>query len=171
MAEQYAALSGSQLLHRVLQEQRAALPRVETEDFNDQLAHLRLQMFYLQRQSRMVVSAEEIAILSAEKQQIQQHIDVLVEYTAVQRLLQNEVVTFAAELEEYLFWTPSNSRMNAAWWRNLPADLQAQQQRMRDSLAIMLTNADLKPSLLAVLLFIALISILWQRPRLLVKLR
>ena len=171
LAEQYEALSGSQLLHRVLQEQRAALPRVETEDFNDQLAHLRLQMFYLQRQSRMVSSPEDAATLRTQKQQIQQQIDVLVEYTTVQRLLQNEVVTFAAELEEYLFWTPSNPRMNSAWWRSLPTDLQAQQQRMRSSLAVMLTNADLQPSLLAILLLIALGTVLWQRPRLLVKLR
>ncbi|MCH8493357.1 MAG: mechanosensitive ion channel [Idiomarina sp.] len=171
LAEQYQMLSGNRLLHRVLQEQRAALPKVELQNFQDQLSELRLEIFHLQRQLREVSTIEQIRLLVERKQQLQQQVTLLVNYTRVQQQLQEEVITFAAELEEYLFWTPSNPPLNARWWQNLPTDMQAQQQRMRSALSAMLVNADVKPSGLAILLLIALVAVLWQRPRLLVKLR
>lgn len=165
LAEQYQMLSGNRLLHRVLQEQRAALPNVELQNFQEQLSELRLEIFYLQRQLREASSAERVAELTQQEQQLQQQVDLLVDYTRVQQQMHAEVRAFAVELEEYLFWTPSNPRMNTAWWLTVPQLLVAQQQRMSIAFTGMLRNIDFRPSWSAILLMVALILALWRRQK------
>lgn len=164
LSAQYTALSGSQLLHRVLQEQRAALPRVARQDFNDQLAQLRLDSFYLQREIR-TASAQAMPALIEQQQELQSRIDQLVAYMRLQQELQTEVQAFALELEEFLFWTPSNPRLNAAWFATMPDQLQRQGQRMQQSLTTMLHHSELRPNLTALLLLVLLVVLLSQRGR------
>ncbi|MCL5256144.1 MAG: hypothetical protein M1363_08555, partial [Gammaproteobacteria bacterium] len=98
LSAQYADLSGSQLLHRVLQEQRAALPSVARRDVNDQLAQLRLDLFYLQREIRTATVASQPMLLE-QQHDLQQRIEQLVAYMRLQQELQAEVQAFALELE------------------------------------------------------------------------
>ncbi|MCH8500484.1 MAG: mechanosensitive ion channel [Aliidiomarina sp.] len=164
LTAQYAVLSGSQLLHRVLQEQRAALPSVNRRDVNDQLAQLRLDLFYLQREIRTATAASQ-PLLVEQQHLLQQRIDQRVTYMRLQQELQLEVQAFALELEEFLFWTPSNPRLNADWFMNFPAQLQRQGQRMQQSVTTMLRHSEFRPTLTAIGLLILLLVLIWQHRR------
>lgn len=164
LSAQYADLSGSQLLHRVLQEQRAALPSVARRDVNDQLAQLRLDLFYLQREIRTATVASQPMLLE-QQHDLQQRIEQLVAYMRLQQELLAEVQAFALELEEFLFWTPSNSRLDTNWLVNFPVQIQRQGQRMQQSVATMLRHSELRPSLSAIMILVLLIVLVWQRKR------
>ncbi|MCH8479683.1 MAG: mechanosensitive ion channel [Wenzhouxiangella sp.] len=166
LESQYEVLSGSKLLHRVLQEQRASLPRFERRDYNDQLAELRLELFYVQRALRVADTAETLAQLEVREAELQQSIGVLVEFTQLQKELSSEVRAFSEQLDEYLFWTPSNPPMSAKWWLAVPRQLSEQFQRVQAAAVTMVRQADLRPSWTAIVLALLLIIVMWQRPKL-----
>lgn len=167
LAVQYNLLSGSQLLHRVLQEQRAALPKPQQfraqSEVQNLLAELRLRLFYLQREQRQNPTS---GALRGEILSVQEKIDALVAYTELRYSLQREVATFAAELEEYLFWTPSNPAMNFTWWQGLPQVLRAQSQRMYGSVQQMLQAVHGAMSWLAGTMLILLLLAVAKRNKL-----
>ncbi|WP_194755499.1 mechanosensitive ion channel domain-containing protein [Aliidiomarina indica] len=163
---QYQSLSGSRLLHRVLQEQRAMLPDVRTTDYQDRLAELRLQLFYTQRQLRDAehLQTAQAAALLQEKEMLERHIDLIVDVQAKQLHLSNIRNEFSNQLEEYLFWTPSNPAMNWNWWLSVPDMLQAQFATMQSAARSMIEHTQARITLYVFFLIIALIAVTYKRP-------
>lgn len=163
--QQYENLAGSRLLHRVLLEQRASLPRFTITDLNDVLAEHRLALFYLQRQLRQ---AEEANLpteqLRLEKERLEATIETLVTLMDTQRQLSVATQNFAAQLEEYLFWTPSEPPINRDWWLALPQRTEQQLARIQSATSAMLRNVSLQWNGYVLFLLIALGLLAWKRP-------
>lgn len=130
-ARQFEVLRGSRLFHQVLQEQKANMPAFDPVDYSDPLATLRLEYFNLQRrlQSAQLTSAER-AQLQATSDTLARQLDLLVRIDASQSALQRRIEDFNALLDEYLFWTPSNPRMDLRWWLAMPGQLADQLKRL-----------------------------------------
>lgn len=166
LSEEYSVLAGSQLLHQVLQEQRSELPHVQTEDVSQRLAELRLRYFQLQReQRRSDLSAQERQQLQQEQQALGQVIEQLVELTLVQQLLTAEITAFEQQLDEYLFWTPSNPRMDADWWSQFPQGAAQQIQRISKQAANVPASVSLSLTPTSLLLAFLLAALLGKRKR------
>lgn len=166
LIEQYRVLAGNQLLHQVLQEQYSQLPQLQTEDLGQRLAELRLTYFQLQREQRRPdISLQQRQQLQQEQLELGQIIEQLVELTRVQQLLSAEITAFQQQLEEYLFWTPSNAPMDADWWRQFPQQAAQQTQRISNQIISIPSSVSLTLTPTALLLALLLIVLIAKRRR------
>ncbi|RUO26056.1 mechanosensitive channel MscK [Aliidiomarina minuta] len=166
LSEEYRVLAGNQLLHQVLQEQRSQLPQLETEDVSQRLAELRLNYFQLQREQRQPgLSLQQRQQLQQEQQELGEIIEQLVELTRAQYLLAADIAAFQQQLDEYLFWTPSNPPMNADWWRQFPQRALQQTQRISSEITTIPASISLTLTPISLLLALLLILLIARRRR------
>ncbi|TRW49889.1 mechanosensitive ion channel [Aliidiomarina halalkaliphila] len=163
---QYQSLSGSRLLHRVLQEQRSMLPDAFTVDYHDRLAELRLQLFYTQRQLREAeqLAPSQAAALRQQRDTLEEHIALIVEVHTKEQQFGNLRREFGNQLDEYLFWTPSNPSMNWAWWQSVPERIQQQFGTMQSAVQLMVQNTHVRLTSYVFFLLLALAAVIYKRP-------
>lgn len=155
--EQIDAIRGSQLLSRILREQRQSLPNVlPRRDLQDEIADLRLKQFELVRQRDQLRQAEQLArqrlqeanieptpalinTLSRLYQSRRELVDELEEVygrllsSAVElQLNQQQLLTttqaLRSTIDEQLFWVANSRPLDVNWLRQLPQHLRIEWQ-------------------------------------------
>lgn len=122
LQEQLEALGPSPWVYQVLQQQRAHLPRLDNApQRTDELAERRLQEFALNQQLRQA-RAEEADTSQLVKQQLQLQAErqALIQLQQQQSELLNTAQQLQQDIDEHLFWIPSNTALNFSWWQELP---------------------------------------------------
>jgi len=132
LQEQLEALGTSPWIYQVLQQQRSALPRLQSlPDWSDAIAQLRLQEFSLNQQIRQARAAnQDLSALLLEQHNLQEHRHLLVTLQQEQRELLSTARQLRDEIDERLFWVPSNPAMQLSWWLQLPSRLAQQTQNL-----------------------------------------
>lgn len=153
LTEQSIALKNSVFLSRILYQQKQALPSI-TEDTNliNEIANLRLYQFQLNEQQSLFISPtiyvnkllanntvdddlrEQLLNLARTRQdlfsQLQHSLSSLttgaVNLQLTQQQLQNKVTQISSEIDEKMFWLPSNSALDFAWLKQMPTNLKAE---------------------------------------------
>ncbi|WP_167855901.1 mechanosensitive ion channel domain-containing protein [Natronospirillum operosum] len=168
------ALAGSVSTYRVLQEQKAALPRVEPlAGLSEAIAELRLRQFELIQQRRQ--HQEDASALPAGFAALQQQLQTTLETGITLQSTHAELLTrtrvLLQSLQEQLFWVPSNPPLDLQWWRTLPEMLWQRLTTARPDVQLWPTGGAGQLGLfsLSALLFLAALVTRWQRPRLLAQ--
>lgn len=162
---QYEVLQGSRLLHQILQEARDNVREVRTEDLNEALAELRLELFHGQRQLRDAqLTAAERADIEARLTELDQQISLMVEFMQVQGRLTQELSDFEALLAEYLFWTPSNRPFNLSWLQEFSQLAQQQATRISTAMGQLLNQLSVQLTPLMAVWVVLLVLVLVKRP-------
>lgn len=153
LTEQSIALKNSIFLSRILYQQKQALPTL-TEDTNliNEIADLRLYQFQLNEQQSLFISPttyvnkllannkiddalrEQLLELARIRQdlfsQLQHSLNSLttgaVNLQLTYQQLQTKVSQISSEIDEKMFWLPSNSALDYTWLKHMPADLKAE---------------------------------------------
>ncbi|MGP8290057.1 mechanosensitive channel MscK [Vreelandella zhanjiangensis] len=147
--EQIDAIRGSQLLSRILREQRQSLPSiVPRRDLQDEIADLRLKQFDLIRQRDQLRQGERLATQRLEEaglevtpglvsslsrlyqsrrelvEQLEQSYGSLLSAAIELQLNQQQLLTTTRELrttiDEQLFWVANSRPLDLNWMRQLP---------------------------------------------------
>jgi potassium efflux system protein len=189
---QINALQGSQLLSRVLLKQRSLLPEISpSSSLSDEIADARLLQFELnERRTNMLNPAAQLAQLiegqpeqdSEALQQLSillQHRTALIErLDAVLAPLLSQAITLqlqqdklqkfstnlSGQIEDQLFWVPSNRAIDLAWLKSLPGNLQRQVASIPWGTAVVDVLQELiKRPLLYLPTFLLVLLLLWQR--------
>ncbi|MFN2410342.1 MAG: mechanosensitive channel MscK, partial [Halomonas sp.] len=155
--EQIEAIRGSQLLSRILREQRQSLPNVlPRRDLQDEIADLRLKQFDLVRQRDQLRQAEQLArqrlsdanieptpalinTLSRLYQSRRELVDELEEVygrllsAAVELQLNQQQLLVTTQalrntIDEQLFWVANSRPLDVSWLRQLPQNLRIEWQ-------------------------------------------
>lgn len=150
--EQIDAIRGSQLLSRILREQRQSLPSVvPRRDLQDEIADLRLKQFDLVRQRDQLRQSEQFAATRLEEagieatpglvdslsrlyqsrrelvEQLEQSYGSLLSAAIELQLNQQQLLMTTNELretiDEQLFWVANSRPLDFNWLRQLPANL------------------------------------------------
>lgn len=150
--EQIEAIRGSQLLSRILREQRQSLPPlVARRDLQDEIADLRLKQFDLVRQRDQLRQSEQFATIRLAEagieatpglvdslsrlyqsrrelvEQLEQSYGNLLSAAIELQLNQQQVVATTSELrktiDEQLFWVANSRPLDFNWLRQLPHNL------------------------------------------------
>lgn len=150
--EQIDAIRGSQLLSRILREQRQSLPSiVPRRDLQDEIADLRLKQFDLVRQRDQLRQSEQFAASRLEEagieatpglvdslsrlyqsrrelvEQLEQSYGSLLSAAIELQLNQQQLLLTTSELretiDEQLFWVANSRPLDLNWLRHLPANL------------------------------------------------
>ncbi|RUO31591.1 hypothetical protein CWE12_00915 [Aliidiomarina sedimenti] len=168
---QYEVLQGSRMLHQILQEQRASVRDVRTQDFEELLAQLRLDLFHVQRELREP-DLEQIQRdeLEASLTELESDIRLLVDFMQVQGRLTTELTAFENTLADYLFWTPSNRAMEWQWFSQFPAHVSAQAVRIYQALSQLVTQLSVQITLLMVAFIVLLLILVLKRRAILLRL-
>lgn len=153
--EQIDAIRGSQLLSRILREQRQSLPNVTLRrELQDEIADLRLKQFDLIRQRDQLRQSERLAAQRLEEagvevtpglvdslirlyqsrrelvEQLEQAYGTLLSAAIEFQLNHQQLVTTTRELretiDEQLFWVANSRPLDVNWLRNLPGYLQSE---------------------------------------------
>lgn len=137
LQEQLEALGNSPLVYQVLQQQRANLPRLDSQpDLAEALAELRLSEFALGQQLRQArVQQDDSADLLRQQLSLQQQRKSLISLQQEQKELVKTARSLQQEIDERLFWIPSNPPMNLGWWQQLPSSLVQLGKNLGDYLA------------------------------------
>jgi potassium efflux system protein len=151
--EQIDAIRGSQLLSRILREQRQSLPNVTSRrDLQDEIADIRLKQFDLIRQRDQLRQSERLASQRLQEagvevtpglvdslirlyqsrrelvEQLEQAYGTLLSAAIELQLNYQQLVATARELretiDEQLFWVANSRPLDVNWLRNLPGYLQ-----------------------------------------------
>ncbi|GGC79999.1 mechanosensitive channel MscK [Vreelandella lutescens] len=151
--EQMEAIRGSQLLSRILREQRQSLPVVlPRRDLQDEIADLRLKQFDLVRQRDQLRQGERLAAQRIEEagvdvtsglvdsltrlyqsrrelvEQLEQSYGNLLSAAIELQLNQQQLLTtthdLRATIDEQLFWVANSRPLDVNWLRQLPHNLQ-----------------------------------------------
>ncbi|MCC5878735.1 MAG: mechanosensitive ion channel [Idiomarina sp.] len=162
---QYEVLQGSRMLHQILQEARASFREVSTEDFDEILAQLRLQLFQAQRQLRdQSMARDQRASLEGELDELEHRIGLMVDFMQVQGRLTAELNEYEHTLSEYLFWTPSNRQMDGHWLVSFPRNFSEQSRRIAEALSQLRGQLSVQSTALMLGLIILLaVSLLKRR--------
>ncbi|WP_311062812.1 mechanosensitive channel MscK [Halomonas sp. DWK9] len=155
--EQMEAIRGSQLLSRILREQRQSLPAVvPRKDLQDEIADLRLKQFDLVRQRDQLRQGERFAAQRIEEagvdatpglvdsltrlyqsrrelvEQLEQAYGNLLSAAIELQLNQQQLLTtthdLRATIDEQLFWVANSRPLDVNWLRQLPHNLQQEWQ-------------------------------------------
>ena len=150
--EQIDAIRGSQLLSRILREQRQSLPSVAPRrDLQDEIADLRLKQFDLVRQRDQLRQSEQFAATRLEEagveatpglvdslsrlyqsrrelvEQLEQSYGSLLSAAIELQLNQQQLLITTSELretiDEQLFWVANSRPLDINWLRQLPNNL------------------------------------------------
>lgn len=150
--EQIDAIRGSQLLSRILREQRQSLPSVvPRRDLQDEIADLRLKQFDLVRQRDLLRQSEQFAASRLQEagieatpglvdslsrlyqsrrelvEQLEQSYGSLLSAAIELQLNQQQLLLTTSELretiDEQLFWVANSRPLDFNWLRHLPANL------------------------------------------------
>jgi len=150
--EQIDAIRGSQLLSRILREQRQSLPSLNTRrDLQDEIADLRLKQFDLVRQRDQLRQSEQFATTRLAEagieatpglvdslsrlyqsrrelvEQLEQSYGSLLSAAIELQLNQQQVLSTTVELretiDEQLFWVANSRPLDVNWLRQLPNNL------------------------------------------------
>jgi len=150
--EQIDAIRGSQLLSRILREQRQSLPPVvPRRDLQDEIADLRLKQFDLVRQRDQLRQSEQFAASRLEEagieatpglvdslsrlyqsrrelvEQLEQSYGSLLSAAIELQLNQQQLLVTTSELretiDEQLFWVANSRPLDLNWLRQLPGNL------------------------------------------------
>ncbi|QHD49328.1 mechanosensitive channel MscK [Vreelandella aquamarina] len=150
--EQMEAIRGSQLLSRILREQRQSLPDVvPRRDLQDEIADLRLKQFDLIRQRDQLRQGERLATQRLEEagvdvtpglvdsltrlyqsrrelvEQLEQAYGSLLSSAIELQLNQQQLLTttrdLRATIDEQLFWVANSRPLDVNWLRQLPQHL------------------------------------------------
>lgn len=150
--EQIDAIRGSQLLSRILREQRQSLPSVAPRrDLQDEIADLRLKQFDLVRQRDQLRQSEQFAASRLEEagveatpglvdslsrlyqsrrelvEQLEQSYGSLLSAAIELQLNQQQLLITTSELretiDEQLFWVANSRPLDINWLRQLPNNL------------------------------------------------
>lgn len=150
--EQIEAIRGSQLLSRILREQRQSLPPlVARRDLQDEIADLRLKQFDLVRQRDQLRQSEQFATTRLAEagieaapglvdslsrlyqsrrelvEQLEQSYGNLLSAAIELQLNQQQVIATTRELrktiDEQLFWVANSRPLDVGWLRQLPHNL------------------------------------------------
>ncbi|NYS60995.1 mechanosensitive channel MscK [Vreelandella salicampi] len=153
--EQIDAIRGSQLLSRILREQRQSLPNVTLRrDLQEEIADLRLKQFDLIRQRDQLRQSERLASQRLEEagvevttglvdslirlyqsrrelvEQLEQVYGSLLSAAIELQLNHQQLVATTRELretiDEQLFWVANSRPLDVNWLRNLPRYLQSE---------------------------------------------
>lgn len=149
--EQIDAIRGSQLLSRILREQRQSLPSImPRRDLQDEIADLRLKQFDLIRQRDQLRQGERLAAQRLEEaglevtpglvsslsrlyqsrrelvEQLEQSYGSLLSAAIELQLNQQQLLTTTRELratiDEQLFWVANSRPLDINWLRQLPSN-------------------------------------------------
>lgn len=152
LEEQISVLRGSLLLARVLYQQQQALPAVKLDhNLAEQIADIRLYQFELNQERDQLADpsafVEKLIADSNDPQagelrgqllelarqradlldRLSRELNALLSESITLQLnqtqLSNTVTQLNATLEEQMFWIPSNSPMDAGWFRTMPTRL------------------------------------------------
>lgn len=155
--EQLEAIRGSQLLSRILREQRQALPMVVAQrDLQDEIADLRLKQFDLIRQRDQLRQGERLAAQRLQEaglevtpglvdsltrlyqsrrelvEQLEQSYGSLLSAAIELQLNQQQLLTttrsLRATIDEQLFWVANSRPLDLNWLRQLPNNLRMEWQ-------------------------------------------
>ncbi len=142
--EYLAALQGSFLIYRVLQEQRLGLPQpIRDPELSDFIAGLRLQQFEVAQQRR--TNRESRTRDPAELLQLQEIIDRILSTSVVLQQEQRDLISSSERirmrLDESLFWIPSNRPLNLNWFLLLPKNAAIQIKELVTQISV---RPDLK---------------------------
>lgn len=158
LGEQMEAIRGSQLLSRILREQRQSLPViVPRRDLQDEIADLRLKQFDLIRQRDQLRQGERLATQRLQEagvevtpglvdsltrlyqsrrelvEQLEQSYGSLLRAAIELQLNQQQLLTTTHELratiDEQLFWVANSRPLDLNWVRQLPNYLQQEWQQ------------------------------------------
>lgn len=150
--EQIEAIRGSQLLSRILREQRQSLPPLAaSRDLQDEIADLRLKQFDLVRQRDQLRQSEQFATSRLAEagieatpglvdslsrlyqsrrelvEQLEQSYGSLLSAAIELQLNQQQLLTTTSELrvtiDEQLFWVANSRPLDVNWLRQLPSNL------------------------------------------------
>ncbi|MFG6668016.1 mechanosensitive channel MscK [Halomonas sp. HNIBRBA4712] len=153
--EQLDAIRGSQLLSRILVEQRQSLPAITPRrDLQDEIADLRLKQFDLVRQRDQLRQGERLANQRLEEagvevtpglvdslsrlyqsrrelvDQLEQAYGELLSAAIELQLNQQQLLeiggSLRATIDEQLFWVASSRPLDIAWLRQLPQNLRTE---------------------------------------------
>ncbi|WP_146875800.1 mechanosensitive channel MscK [Halovibrio variabilis] len=153
--EQIDAIRGSQLLSRILREQRQSLPPLAARrDLQDEIADLRLKQFDLVRQRDQLRQSEQFATRRLEAagveatpglvdsltrlyqsrrelvEQLEQTYSSLLSTAIELQLNQQQLLTITSELretiDEQLFWVANSRPLDVNWLRQLPHNLRTE---------------------------------------------
>lgn len=155
--EQIEAIRGSQLLSRILREQRQSLPNVlPRRDLQDEIADLRLKQFDLIRQRDQLRQAEQLArqrlddadieatpalitslsrLYQSRRELVEELEEVYgrllsaaVELQLNQQQLLSTTQTLRTTIDEQLFWVANSRPLDLNWLRQLPKHLRLEWQ-------------------------------------------
>ena len=160
---QYEVLQGSRMLHQILQEARSSFREVDTEDFDELLAQLRLDLFHGQRQLRDQADPFARSELERELAEIDYQISLMVDFMQVQSRLTAELYEFEHTLSDYLFWTPSNRRMDLQWFIDFPQRAAEQSSRIGSALGELISQLSVQLTLIMLVLLICLLMSVLKR--------
>ncbi|MCC5901182.1 MAG: mechanosensitive channel MscK [Halomonas sp.] len=150
--EQLEAIRGSQLLSRILREQRQSLPSIAPRrDLQDEIADLRLKQFDLVRQRDQLRQGERLASQRLQEaglevtpglldsltrlyqsrrelvEQLEQSYGSLLSAAIELQLNQQQLLTttrsLRATIDEHLFWVANSRPLDVNWFRQLPQNL------------------------------------------------
>ena len=165
--EQIEVFGGSVLLSRVLYEQYHQLPRVQIDNqLDEEITGLRLEQFELGRSRQQLRTTlgktidEDLAARLLQRQQRQDQLmrdlnELLSLALDVERLQQQLVADNRAlrnEVEEQLFWMPSNLPITPGWFSSLPGQLYQQARGWSPLKALKTASSVSLPAWLAGLL-------------------
>lgn len=122
------ALAGSQQIFLVLRQQQQQLPQPEFQlSLADEIAEVRMLQFRLnQFLLNSDLTTPDRRRWEREQDQLQQLLQLQLDLQAQQQQLLVNSAALQQQLEDRLFWLPSNASMSGAWWRLWP--LAGQQQ-------------------------------------------
>lgn len=156
LTEQSIALKNSIFLSRILYQQKQALPTLtEDTSLIDEIADLRLYQFQLNEQQTLFISPttyvnkllannannkvddalrEQLLELARTRQdlfsQLQHSLNSLttgaVNLQLTYQQLQTKVTQISSEIDEKMFWLPSNSALDFTWLKQMPTNLKAE---------------------------------------------
>ena len=190
---QISALQGSQLLSRVLLEQRGLLPEIRpSASLSDEIADARLLQFEINARRRAIqnpqLQLEELlkGQPEAEDAETRQQLLALLQHRAalVERLdailnplltqaislqlqqvkLQQFSINLSNQIDDQLFWVPSNRPVDLKWLSSLPSNLERQISSYPWSTAVLeVLHESIQRPLLYLPVLLVILLLIWQR--------
>lgn len=132
LQEHMDALSGSQQIFFVLQQQKRSLPKPQPADeLSEQIANIRLAQFQLsQALLQPDINPDERLRIQSQQDQLQQGLLLALALRQEQTALLNISEQLEQDLNDRLFWLPSNQALSLQWLQNLPRQIQQQGQSL-----------------------------------------
>ncbi len=150
------ALSGSEQIFRLLRQQQQQLPRPDIQfGLANEVADTRLLQFQLnQLLLNQELSRTERQAWEALQDQLQELLELQLQLLTEQQVLLSNSALLNQQLEDRLFWLPSNARINLSWFLAWP-------EAVINQVSIQFDNTDLHwkwPSTWQALFLIIIIS-------------